>query len=166
MEPTLCYIREEYFKANASFQKMLDTGNAAKQSKRTHLCLKIESAEYKFYIPLRNNLGAEIRKYGRIGHAVPSEKRKNAGLDYRYALIVNNDSYIELQATKKIPESQYRRIKTDYSKIIDEFTIYLNGYIKALRKGRNEKEPLYRESSLINFTAELSNMQHRKEVTA
>ncbi len=70
MEPTLCYIREEYFKANASFQKMLDTGNAAKQSKRTHLCLKIESAEYKFYIPLRNNLGAEIRKYGRIGHAV------------------------------------------------------------------------------------------------
>lgn len=79
---------------------------------------------------------------------------------------MNNDSYIELQATKKIPESQYRRIKTDYSKIIDEFTIYLNGYIKALRKGRNEKEPLYRESSLINFTAELSNMQRRKEVTA
>ena len=53
--------------------------------------------------------------------------------------------------TKKIPESQYQRIKTDYSKIIDEFTIYLNGYIKALRKGRN---------SLINFTAELSNIRN------
>lgn len=39
---------------------------------------------------MRNNLGAEIRKFGRIGHAVPSEKRENAGLDYRYALIVND----------------------------------------------------------------------------
>lgn len=116
MEPTLCYIRESYFKKNISFQKILDTGNTVKQSRRTHLCLELESAGYKFYIPLRNNLGAEIRKYGRIGHAVPSEKRKNAGLDYRYTLIVNDISYIEPQTAKKIPESQYRRIKTDYEK--------------------------------------------------
>ena len=162
MEPTLCYIRESYFKSNPSFQKILDTGNTIKQSRRTHLCLEIESAGYKFYIPLRNNLGAEIRKYGRIGHAVPSEKRKNAGLDFRYTLIVDNISYIEPQTTRKIPESQYRRIKTDYEKIVDEFTTYLTGYIKALRKGRHEKEPLYRESSFINFTSELNNMQFNK----
>lgn len=164
MEPTLCYIRETYFNDNATFRKMLDTGNTAKQSRRTHLCLKIESAGYHFYIPLRNNLGAEIRKYGRIGHSVPSEKRKNAGLDYRYALIVNNDSYIELQTTKKIPESQYRCIKADYEKIVDEFTVYLNGYIKALRKDRNEKEPLFREFSLINFTEELNHIRLNKNL--
>lgn len=156
MEPTLCYIRENYFKDNPSFQKVLDTGDTAKQSRRTHLCLLIESSGNKFFIPLRNNLGAEIRKYGRIGHAIPSEKRKNAGLDYRYALIVNNSSYIELQTTKKIPESQYRRMKEDYEKIVNEFTKYLNGYIKALQKKRILKEPLYRESSLINFISELS----------
>jgi len=46
---------------------------------------------------LRNNLGAEVKKYGRIGHSIPSDKRKDAGLDYRYALIVNDESYIELQ---------------------------------------------------------------------
>lgn len=156
MEPTLCYIRENYFKDNPSFQKVLDTGDTAKQSRRTHLCLLIESSGNKFFIPLRNNLGAEIRKYGRIGHAIPSEKRKNAGLDYRYALIVNNSSYIELQTTQKIPESQYRRMKEDYEKIVNEFTKYLNGYIKALQKKRILKEPLYRESSLINFISELS----------
>ncbi|MDE7200300.1 MAG: hypothetical protein K2O15_15655 [Lachnospiraceae bacterium] len=156
MEPTLCYIRENYFKDNPSFQKVLDTGDTAKQSRRTHLCLLIESSGNKFFIPLRNNLGAEIRKYGRIGHAIPSEKRKNAGLDYRNALIVNNNSYIELQTTKKIPESQYRRMKEDYEKIVNEFTKYLNGYIRALQKNRILKEPLYRESSLINFISELS----------
>lgn len=162
MEPTLCYIRETYFKENFTFVKMLDTGNPAKQSRRTHLCLMLETYGNKFYIPLRNNLGDEIRKYGRIGHTVPSEKRKCAGLDYRYTLIVNDDSYIELQTEKKIPESQYRRIKADYEKIQNEFIVYLNGFIKAVQKGRNEKEPLYRESSLVNFISELGSIPVKK----
>lgn len=155
MEPTLCFIREAYFKKNVSFIKMLDTGNTEKQSKRTHLCVLIEKDGNKFYIPLRNNLGAAIRKFGRIGHAVPSEKRKSAGLDYRYALIVNDEQYIELQTKKRIPESQYRCIKNDYETIQTEFGVYLRGFIKATKKGRNEKEPLYRESSLVNFLEEL-----------
>lgn len=108
-----------------------------------------------FYIPLRNNLGAEVRKFGRIGHAVPSQKRKNAGLDYRYALIVNDESYIEFQEKKKIPEAQYRRIKKEFETIEAEFAVYVNGFIKAAKKKRNEKEPLYRESSLVNFLPEL-----------
>ena len=164
MEPTLCYIKESYFKKNISFQKLLDTGNTAKQSRRTHLCLKLEISGNKFYIPLRNHLGDEIRKFGRIGHAIPSEKRKDAGLDYRYTLIVNDDSYIELQTKKKIPESQYRKIKTDYEKIQKEFTVYVCGFKKAVRKDRIEKEPLYRESSLVNFIQELDNISSHKTI--
>lgn len=155
MEPTLCFIRESYFKNNASFVKMLDAGNTNKQSKRTHLCVLIELNSNKFYIPLRNNLGDEVRKFGRIGHSVPSNKRKDAGLDYRYALIVNDEEYIELQTEQKIPESQYRKIQTDYETINEEFKVYVNGFIKAVKKNRVEKEPLYRESSLINFKKEL-----------
>ena len=111
MEPKLCFIKEEYFKKNASFIKVLDAGNANKQAKRTHLCVLIELNNNKFYIPLRNNLGDEIRMFGRIGHSVPSNKRKDAGLDYRYTLIVNEEEYIEYQTEKKIPESQYRKIQ-------------------------------------------------------
>lgn len=155
MEPRICFIKESYFKKNSTFVKMLDTANTDKQSKRTHLCIMIEQNKNKFYIPLRNNLGADIRKFGRIGHAVPSKKRKSAGLDYRYALIVNDESYIELQTEKKIPKSQYQKIKSDYEIIQMEFSTYLNGFIKAVKKGRNEKEPLYRESSLVNFLSEL-----------
>ena len=155
MDIKLCFIKETYFKKNEHFVKLLDIGDTEKQSKRTHLCVKIEKDGNAYYIPLRNNLGEDVRKFGRIGHSIPSEKRKNAGLDYRYALIVNDNSYIELQKTKKIPESQYRKIADDYEKIVGEFTVYVSGYVKAAKKKRHEKEPLYRESSLINFFEEL-----------
>jgi hypothetical protein len=36
-----------------------------------------------------------------------------------------------------------------------EFGIYLNGFIKAAKKKRIAKEPLFRESCLINFLNEL-----------
>jgi len=39
--------------------------------------------------------------------------------------------------------------------ICEEFKVYINGFIKATKKKRVEKEPLYRESSLINFKKEL-----------
>ncbi|MBD5454456.1 MAG: hypothetical protein HDR30_09110 [Lachnospiraceae bacterium] len=152
---TLCYVKKSYFEEHQDFIKVLDVGNVNKQSKRTHLCIKIELDENSFYIPLRNNLGAEIRKFGRIGHSVPSEKRKNAGLDFRYVLIVNNPIYIEVQTERKIPASQYKCIQRDYNLIRAEFEIYLRGYRKAAQKNRIEKEPLYRESSLINFHKEL-----------
>jgi len=100
MEPRLCFIREEYFKKNVSFVKILDARNSDKQAKRTHLCVLIELNNNNFYVPLRNNLGDEIRKFGRIGHSITSNKRKDAGLDYRYALIVNEKEYIELQTEK------------------------------------------------------------------
>ena len=73
---TLCYVKKSYFEEHQDFIRVLDVGNVNKQSKRTHLCIKIELDENSFYIPLRNNLGAEIRKFGRIGHSVPSKKRK------------------------------------------------------------------------------------------
>ena len=70
---------------------------------------------------------------------------------HRYALIINDSKYIELQTELRIPNSQYRCIKNDLDSIVKEFEVYLRGYIKAVKKNRNEKEPLYRESSLINF---------------
>ena len=66
-------------------------------------------------------------------------------------MIINDSKYIELQTELKIPNSQFRCIKNDMDSIVKEFETYLRGYIRAVKKKRNEKEPLYRESSLINF---------------
>ena len=71
---------------------------------------------------------------------------------------INEEKYIEWQNEHKIPKSQYSIIETNYDKIIAEFKVYLNGYVKAARKGRAMKEPLYRVSSLHNFNNELGIM--------
>lgn len=150
-----CFIKEQYFMDHPDFQKMLDPGNTSKQSRRTHACIRIPVDSNVFYIPLRNNLGDEVRKYGRIGHSAPSKSRPNAGLDFRYAMIINDDRYIEPHMVQKLPNSQYAVITNDYDKIKQQFLTYLKGYKRAAVKGRIQREPLYRESCLINFHKEL-----------
>ena len=151
MKVQYCFIRESYFTEHSDFINMLDVGQTKKQSSRVHLCVFVEDDKNRYAIPLRNNLGDAVRKFGRIGHAVPSETRKKAGLDYRYALIVNDDKYIEVPNERKIPRSQARKIESEYDAIRIEFLQYLKGYKKAAKKKRVQREPLYRVSSLQNF---------------
>lgn len=151
MTVSLCYIKEKYFIDNSFFVKMLDPGNYDKQSKRSYLSLRVDVNSNSFYIPLRNNLKNDIKPFGRVGHLVPCKSRPNAGFDFRYALIVNDSSYIEMPTTQRIPTSQFKRINNDIDDIEKEFNEYIKGFIKAMRKSRIQNEPLYRESSLINF---------------
>ena len=151
MTVSLCYIKEKYFIDNSFFVKMLDPGNYDKQSKRSYLSLRVDVNSNSFYIPLRNNLKNDIKPFGRVGRLVPSKSRPNAGFDFRYALIVNDSSYIERPTTQRIPTSQFKRINNDIDDIEKEFNEYIKGFIKAMRKSRIQNEPLYRESSLINF---------------
>ncbi|MBR1561282.1 MAG: hypothetical protein IJ646_13695 [Clostridia bacterium] len=155
IDPNCCFIRAEYFEAHPDFKKMLDIGDTAKQSRRTYVYVRVEFDGNDFYLPLRNNLGRDVRPYGRIGHAVPSQKRPNAGLDYRYALIVNDGGFIEPHTSQKLPDSQYRIISDDYDAIKQEFLEYLRKYKKAALKHRVQREPLFRESCLINFDDEI-----------
>lgn len=150
-----CYIKEQYFIDHPGYQKMLDPGNTRKQSQRTHICVQVSIDENVFYIPLRNRLGGAIRKFGRIGFPVPSQSRPDAGLDFRYTMVINDSSYIEPHTSQKLPNSQYTVITNNYDEIKRLFADYLKGYKKASVKRRIAKEPLYRESCLINFHAEL-----------
>lgn len=63
MAITCCFIKEQYFIDNAHFSKMLDSGNTGKQSHRVHLCIRVIADSSTFYLPLRNNLGADVRKF-------------------------------------------------------------------------------------------------------
>lgn len=155
IEQHCCFIREQFFSDNPNFKNMLDPGNTLKQSKRTHICIEIKIGKNNVYVPLRNNLGEPLRKFGKIGFSVPSLKRPRAGLDYRYSLIINNSAYIEKHQEPKLPNSQYQIIKDNYNVIEREITEYITKYIKAANKSRHTKEPLFKLSSLINFHREL-----------
>ena len=155
MSASFFLIKEQYFAERVHFEKTLDRGEFKKQARRIFVCLKIKTNGNIFYLPLRTRLGCAIRKYGRIGHAVPSVARPDAGIDYRYALVINDDSYVQELTTPNIPNSQYKLIVNNYTQIESEFSVYLAGYIKAANKNRIKFAPLYRESSLINFHKEL-----------
>lgn len=129
-----CFIKEQYFLDNPNLQNMLDPGNMSKQSRHTHICIKVHIQNNNVYIPLRNHLGKPIRKFGKIGFPVPSQKRPHAGLDYRYSLIINNDKYIEKHTEQKIPNSQYNTINSNFSTIEKEMNEYINKYIKSANK--------------------------------
>lgn len=155
IESHCCFIREQYFLDNPNFKNMLDPGNSSKQSKRTYLCVKVQIGNNNVYIPLRNRLGKPVRKFGKVGFSVPSSKRPDAGLDYRYSLIINDSTYIEKHKEQKLPNSQYKIIEDNYTVIEREILEYINKYIKAANKNRHTKEPLFKVSSLINFHKEL-----------
>lgn len=156
------YIREQYFKDHPDYIKMLDVGNAKKQSQRNYLFLKIEYENNKLLIPLRTNIGHPIRKFGVIGFSVPSDSKPNAGLDYRYILIVNEPTYIEYPTHIKIPASQQKIIFDNYTKIENDVIAYVKGYVSAAIKSLAEKKPKYKESTLLNFNEELGIFEGRK----
>lgn len=149
------FLKEEYFILHSQHSKMLDPGHIQKQSKRSYLYVKVKYEGNNLFIPLRKNLGKAVRAFGKIGYSVPSIEKPNAGLDYRYILIVNEEKYIEHPVTLRIPKAQYKIICDNYKTIEKEALAYVNGYVKTAIKDRVEKEAKYRESSLLNFHDEL-----------
>ncbi len=147
-----CYIHKEYFLAHPDYINLLDENDNDKQGRRLHLSLEIQFDGNKYYVPLRNNLGAAERKFGRIGHLVPSEKRPKAGLDFRHTLIVNDPNFIDFVELPKIPKSQQKIIEREYTEILNEFKVYIRKFKRVNTKNRLDKEPLFRASSLLNYT--------------
>lgn len=142
---------------------MLDAGDTKKQSQRNYVFLKVEYNNNKLFIPLRTELGDPVRKFGVIGFSVPSQSKPNAGLDYRYILIINNENYIETPAQIKIPISQQKIIADNFQKITNDVISYVKGYVSAAIKELAEIKPKYKESSLLNFNEELGVLEGRKE---
>ena len=82
-----------------TFLKYWIQATQASNPTEVHLCIQIVADSSTFYLPLRNNLGADVRKFGRIGHSVPTQNRPQAGIDYRYAL-ASVDKGIHNKTTK------------------------------------------------------------------
>lgn len=154
MEIKYCYIQEQFYIDHPDLIKVLDIGDNTKHGIRTHICLNIKFKNNSVFIPLRKNLGAPIRPFGKIGFSVPSMSKPNAGLDYRYIMVINDGKYIKYDSPR-ISNSQIKIIQNGYDTIEKEAIDYINSYIKVAKKDRVSKTARFRESSLINFHKEL-----------
>lgn len=144
MDIKYCYITDEYYKDH----------DDTKHNIRTHLCLSIKFKKNTILIPLRKNIGECNRKFGKIGYPVPSQSKPKAGLDYRYIMIINEDTYLRYD-TPRITNKQSSIIRDNYKTIEKEAVEYILAYIRAANKGKIERKARFRESSLINFHKEL-----------
>jgi protein AbiQ len=151
---TYCYISETYYQDYPDLIQILDVNDSSKYNIRTHICLQIKYNNHNILVPLRKQLPDPVRKYGRIGHSVPSQSKPNAGLDYRYIMIIKDDKYIRYD-NPRIPNSQQNIIANEYTKIEQEALEYIKTYIKVAKKNRVQKTARFRASSLINFHKEL-----------
>ena len=149
-----CYITEGYYTDHPELEKVLDVDDATKHNIRTHVCLNIKYNDNNILIPLRKNLGAAERKFGKIGYSVPSQSKPHAGLDYRYIMIINDENYLRFDEPR-ISKKQINTINDNYSIIEKEASEYIKAYIRTANKGRVDKTARFRESSLINFDEEL-----------
>lgn len=154
MDIKYCYITDEYYKDHPDLQKILDIDDDTKHNIRTHLCLSIKFKKNTILIPLRKNIGECNRKFGKIGYPVPSQSKPKAGLDYRYIMIINEDTYLRYD-TPRITNRQSSIIRDNYKTIEKEAIEYILAYIRAANKRKIERKARFRESSLINFHKEL-----------
>lgn len=148
------YIIDQYYEDHPDLIKILDVGDKSKHNIRTHLCLNIEINKNSILVPLRKNLGNALRPFGKIGYPVPSKSKPNAGLDYRYTMIISDKKYIRID-TPKIPSKQLKIIENNYETIKREVIEYINSFIGKAKKGRIDRTARFRESSLINYYNEL-----------
>ena len=118
------------------------------------LCLNVKYKGNNILIPLRKNLGAADRAFGKIGFPVPSMSKPKAGLDYRYIMVINDDKYLRFD-TPRISNKQSTAIQDNYNVIEREAIEYIEAYIRVAMKNRVERTARFRESSLINFHKEL-----------
>lgn len=149
-----CYITEEYYADHPGLEKILDIDDATKHNIRTHVCLNVKYNDNNILIPLRKNLGVAERKFGKIGYSVPSKSKPQAGLDYRYIMVINDKKYLRYDEPK-ISKKQINTIKDNYDTIEKEALEYVKSYIRTANKGRVDKTARFRESSLTNFDEEL-----------
>lgn len=163
MDIKYCYITDEYYKDHPDLQKILDIDDDTKHNIRTHLCLSIKFKNNTILIPLRKNIGECDRKFGKIGYPVPSQSKPKAGLDYRYIMIINEDTYLRYD-TPRITNRQSSIIRDNYKTIEKEAIEYILAYIRAANKGKIERKARFRESSLINFHTELGIIETNDEL--
>jgi len=143
-------IPGKYFKDKRAFVEMLDAGDVNKQSSRSYL--RVSAGALVFFVPLRKKINFCDK---RMGYSLPSETRADAGLDFRKALIVNENEYFLSEKHGKISPMQEKKFETERARIEYLFANYVNGYVKSVRKKREKIDALYKFSTLHNFHTEL-----------
>lgn len=147
------FVADEYYSQHKEYVEILDRNDHEKRKKRMFLYLHIEYKGNNIMIPFRTTIKDNVNKS--CYYPLPTNTRPKAGLDYRKALVINDQRMYEEVSQYRIPNAQQKRIENNYITIQRQMVSYINGYIKTFRKHRVDREEKYKYSTLQNFHVEL-----------
>ena len=133
----LRYLSEEFFKTYKDYPELMQKGS------RPYVILVIQTETMKFAIPFRTSMN-RAKKYCYI-----TDKKKNSGLDFEKSIPIITNSWLKENAYLVINEYEFNYIKFDESKIIYQFTVFLNAFKKNIT--RRKKNPNIPENKDFQF---------------
>ncbi|MBD1574789.1 hypothetical protein HC725_16185 [Vibrio sp. S17_S38] len=102
-----------------------------------------------FGIPLRSNI---THRYSLVLDEVNRRgKRSSRGLDFTKAVLIRTDA--EMGEVFLIPENQKKVLISKEKVLINQFTKYVNNYIRAVETNAQStlRSPAYKYSTLVNY---------------
>lgn len=141
----ICTISTKYFD---DFPEV--RAEALDKDKRYYLAINVKINDLNFVIPFRSNLNKH-RKLKKANYPLPTDKRPNRGLDFAKCLLITDPKYInKICRVKSSPlsSSEQNRLINKGNDIINRFRIYFNSYLTSCAKGRENREPEFKFSTL------------------
>ncbi|MGP8269254.1 MAG: type III toxin-antitoxin system TenpIN family toxin [Terracidiphilus sp.] len=142
-------LEEVFYKENSHLVEVLDkapsTNTWAAGKERGYGIVICEHNGLRFGIPLRSRLHERASGYRTVD---------DKGLDYGKAVLLTKGAYVS-SIPFKIPSNEYKILQSKEFIIIQQFSKYIERYIKAHKKPDQNILRKYRFSTLQNYHSEL-----------
>ncbi|CAH1235091.1 conserved hypothetical protein [Vibrio harveyi] len=130
-----------------AYQRLSEGRDQVLQKNRGYGVISVQVNDLTFAVPLRSNLNHPN------GFKTLFYNGKWNGLDYSKALLVQDED-LNQEAFKPRNADEYKKIKNNEDKIIEEFGDYVSGYIDAAKEGKTENHK-FKFTTLQYFHDEL-----------
>ncbi|QWB31880.1 MULTISPECIES: type III toxin-antitoxin system TenpIN family toxin [Exiguobacterium] len=151
-------LTDQFYEENGHLERVMDKRKDATEyfkKDRGYGVILIEAYGQRFGIPLRSNMTHKFCFSTKITSNPESGRTQRKGLDYTKAVILNEGHYVT-ERSFKIPADEFDKINDSQEMIKNQFTKFIEKYIKAVEKNdQNVLSRNYRDSSLINYHKEL-----------
>jgi len=144
----ICTISPDYF---IDFPDVRD--EALDKPQRFYLAINVQINGLNFAIPFHGKLrdDPQLRE---AQYRLPTSERPKRGLNFSKCLLITKPEQISsiclIEQASINPKSQ-QELRINSDDIINKFKLYLNNYLKACSKNRENREPKFRYSTLHHY---------------
>ena len=145
-----CKISPSYFQA---FPELVREADLKETRLYFGVCININ--DNNCFIPFESNLHDHPYLRQHSQYLLPSSTRPNGGLNLEKCLIINELQYVIPVPDPQIASSQYKKLIAEQEIVRNKLELYINKFVKACEKKREDKEYIFKFSTVHQFKEEL-----------